>query len=382
MSDEPVDLEKLKEAIKEYKDRVNKGEIKDDVEFEEKERATVSPISSHKKWNLRSYSIGIYAMDVEPVDIQWLLPGYIGEGITTIIQGPIGARKTTLLMAWANAVTQGYGYHKQDVEHAKRGVLYVTMEGGTRYEFLANQFKGDPSLLRYAGWIRTEIKEGDKFIRPLDIWEDRSFLFEEVFKTPDIGLVIIEPIASHVGDKADSTKVHRCYSVLEQIMDTCHCATVLSAHLNKDGTKAADMRASGAIELVTRSPIYLNLSKDQDDADISNLVAIRTRFSKESSLNLSFRVTEDQAIQWLEARESNAGEALRVKDKGEGKTRKWIREQLKEGDRLVKDLKEAADGTGMLWNTIAVAASRMDDLLTYTIPTGKGRPQHWWKLKI
>lgn len=340
-------------------------------------RETKKKHGGNGKWHAAESSILLKAADVTPVNIDWILEGYIGEGVTTLIQGPIGARKTTLLMAWASALTTGSGYHKE-VNHRKRGVLYISIEGGSDYHHLRNQFRGDPDWLWFSGWIKTSA-DGTTYYRPMNLWEDRDLFMEEASQVIDLGAIIIEPIATHMGSKVDTERVHKCHSVIEEATKRFGCGCIASSHLNKDPFKAVDMRASGAIEIVTRSPHYFNLTKDPDDNQISNLVAVRTRYYREDKLGFSFRHHDDGGVEWLAARESDAGEALRIREKSEGRIRKWIKEQVESGDKQTWQVRQAAEGAGYEWGSVQRIAGRMEGVEKYSEPMPKGKPKYWWK---
>lgn len=308
--------------------------------------------------------IAMWASEVVVKDIPWILPGYLAEGLITLLQGPIGARKTTLLLGWAAAMTQGHGYHLGTVEHRKRGVLFVTNESGVDYANIVRYLGGDHELFRCFGAIN--MQNGTKrYTRAVNLWDDQEMLFEQCAQFDDLGAIMVDPIATHLGNKNDSTQIQKCCSVLEQLMERFDCCCAESSHLNKDPFKSADMRTSGAIEITSRARCFFTVAKDREDKTISRVVPVRTSFTDEDSLGFSYRNSPDgHGAIWIEGKYGgSADDILRKDDPGEKNIREWLLEYLPLGTTiLVSRIRNDAEHAGFDWKSVDRAKVRLSSI--------------------
>lgn len=169
--------------------------------------------------------------------IQWVVPGLLPRGVVTLLVGPKGSGKSTL-------VSELTAKLECDQETPRR-FLGVDIEG----DFLAVTFTAeDPEAIH---------DEREKFFQPVYgdakgwIIDGARYSFaqclEMVRRLPAIDLVIFDPVRAFlIGDEDSSDVTNRFYSELTTIAREKQCAVIAIHHLKKGASpkRLADVDAA------------------------------------------------------------------------------------------------------------------------------------------
>jgi archaellum biogenesis ATPase FlaH len=217
-------------------------------------------IDAQKKWSLK-----VTVMDeVEEEDFEWLWNGRIPFGEISILGGNPGDGKSTLSCELASAVTNGNTLIGGGKE-IEGNVLIIAAEDSVAktVKKRLRQSGADQSRVHVVQVARDE--HGNK--RPISLETDIP-LIEELMRTHDYKLVIIDPISAYMGKGTDTYKDSSVRHVLMPLADLAHetnAAIVCVKHLNKtSNTTNALYRISESIGFVGIARTVLFLGKDPD----------------------------------------------------------------------------------------------------------------------
>jgi len=195
------------------------------------------------------------ACDVKTRRVTWLWPNVMPMGMVTIIQGDPDIGKTFVAVDVVARVTRGHGFPfyrgKDQGEPVKGAVVYITSEG-VKDKILV------PRLVAAgADLSKVEIIEGlyDKrrSFEILDINKHLPELSADLKNNPDIKVVVIDPIASHLNPKINingTLEMRTAMDCLNRFAEEVGCALPVVSHLNKDVRKPSMYRSAGSGQIM------------------------------------------------------------------------------------------------------------------------------------
>lgn len=167
------------------------------------------------------------ASSIEPERIDWLWPGFVPFGMTTVAAGFPGVGKSTILTDLA-ARTSKEG----------RGVLVVTAE-----DHLTAVVR---PRLEAAG---ADLELVRVFTDSLTLPDGLAVLREQIEKH-EIGLVTLDPLVAFIGEGVNTHRDHhvrRVLAPLAELAEESGTAVVVVIHTNKGMDSNPLMRISGSI---------------------------------------------------------------------------------------------------------------------------------------
>lgn len=279
--------------------------------------------------------------------------GMIPIRSVTILFGPPGLGKTTYAVSLAAAVTRG----KMTGFAEPRNVLISSHEDDLDDTLAPRALAAQADMSRLS------------FVRNLSIPSAVEQL-RTAAKAADAGLLIIDPLGSHLDGSVDSHKnaaVRRALEPLSELAADLELAVIAVAHPNKSGGTGLDrISGSTAVGEHSRSVIVFGTDPDADAGTSERVIAhkksnkgpkgpslagkietvgIETRDGLAEHTRLVITGTSEvTAEQLLETRRPEDANAI--------DPRAFVEEALAEGPVRTVELKEQAQDAGVSWRSV------------------------------
>jgi hypothetical protein len=192
------------------------------------------------------------ASSIEPKPVEWLWPGRIAIGKTTLIGGDPGLGKSQLSLYIAATITNGNRWPCDEGQAPKRRVIVLCAEDGLADTIVPRLMAAGADLPQVT--IVTAVTEADGSGRRIfNLSKDLDVLERLINKQGDVGLVIIDPVDAYLGAGAggiDSHKNAAVRSVLEplsELADRLQTAILALTHFSKQAGGKALYRFIGSI---------------------------------------------------------------------------------------------------------------------------------------
>ena len=234
--------------------------------------------------------------------------------------------------------------------------------------------------------------------RAFNLQADLDLLEQEIAKTGDVQLVIIDPISSYMG-KTDSHKNSDVRGVLEPVGEMAarlRVAVVSVTHKSKGKGNSAINSAIGSVGFTGVARSAFMVDKDPDDQDRRLFLQIKNNIAKDPG-GLAFRIGQHllpgdivaSAIFWDSERVSfTADEILAANESASERparreAEEFLHDVLKDGPRPSKDIESEAKEAGISWRTINRAKKTLGIIAERKAENGDGlgRSGRWyWSL--
>lgn len=213
-----------------------------------------------------------WARDIAPENVEWLWQDRIPVGMISGLYGVEGMGKSMETIRIAAAVSRGE--LPGDREGSPQRVLFATTED-TWAHVVTPRLLAAGADMSMVGQIRIRDEGGDE---GMEIPRDAGLL-GAVAAEHDVGLVILDPVVSHLEGKADSHQVKDVRKALEplsHIAETAGFAVLGIMHFNK--AKSTDTRQRGqmssAFREVFRSTLVFGPDPDRIEDKSARVVAL------------------------------------------------------------------------------------------------------------
>jgi hypothetical protein len=303
---------------------------------------------------------------IVPVNVRWLWPDRVPFGMTTVMGGPPGAGKSTILYDLA-ARTSREG----------NAVLVITAED------------------HHAAVVRPRLEAASARLdmihvrtHPIELPADVDVI-KAYARDVRAALVIIDPLVAFIGDDVNTHRDHhvrRVLAPLGEMAETTDVALVVVIHTNKGTAGDPLMRISGSIGFTGAARSVLVAVQDPNDDTRCILAVVKSnlaRFPTPQAYRIEDasvgRITTSR-IRWLgDAPEVDVRELLAVPDRRERRSDEarefLIGAGVRQVARPAKDLEAEADRAGIAKRTLRRAREELD------VPkwrTGFDADGVWW----
>ncbi len=194
------------------------------------------------------------ASEFEREPVCWVVPGRVPTAALTLLVGDPGLGKSLYTCGLA-----------AELSRAGDSVLMVTAEDAL------------------AAVVRPRLEAAEAVLDRVRLVSVRRDGVEDGLRLPDdvadlelrvrqysARLVVIDPLDAHLPDGINSWRssdIRRALAPLAQLAESCACAVLVVAHLNKGGGREPLYRVSGSIAVPAAARSALLLARDPDDPD-------------------------------------------------------------------------------------------------------------------
>lgn len=316
------------------------------------------------------------ADEITPKVTPWLWRNRIPLGMLSFLSGQQGLGKSTILADLAARVSRGDGA-LEGTDVRPRGVLFIALEDSAECTTRPRLEAAGADLARV---YIASANEGEWWT----VAEDAAEL-ERTITALDLGLVVIDPITSHLGAGTDSHKdasVRRELSKLAAVAERTGAAIVYVMHLRKSSGDALS-RTSGSIAFTALPRCGLVLGPSTDDPNVLVLALAKKNVSP-GAPSLALRIVEhgtSSRVEWLgEARESadevcaTAEERKPLRVSQAQRAELFLRALLAHGPVPSGEIFERAKESRIGEKAVHAAGIKLD---VEKLPMGKGQPWAW-----
>lgn len=259
---------------------------------------------------------------ITPRKLRWLWPERIPMGKITLFVGLPGEGKSLATIDVAARVTTKRNYPDGENPLDASEVLFVSTEDDAEDALVPRLMAAgaDRSKVHILTAVRVSAHGTEHNLSlDVDVAAIRSFLQEH----PNIRLIVVDPISNHLGSisMVDEQQVRAVLWPLNAIARVSCIAILCVMHLNKKEGLAAIQRVSGAGAFVGVSRASWFFVGDKETPYKHLMLPLKNNYGRDSTLGLSFRFDEKAieiegtlvptpSIEWLEATDLDANEAL------------------------------------------------------------------------
>ena len=230
---------------------------------------------------------------VTPEPVEWLWPGRLAIGKTTLIGGDPGLGKSQLSIFIASTISQAGEWPCGEGRSTKRSVIMLSAEDGVADTIV-------PRLMA-AGADREKVKivtavhqEDGAGRRIFNLIQDLDALEALITKLGDVGLVIIDPVDAYIGGNVDSHKNAAVRAVLEPISemaDRLNVAILALTHFSKQSGGKTIYRFIGSIAHIGAARVAFAVIADPEDKTRILLLHAKNNLAPQQK-GLAFRIEQ------------------------------------------------------------------------------------------
>ena len=333
--------------------------------------------------------------DVEPVDVGWLWPLRIPVGRMTLLVGRPGDGKSFLTAYLAATVSRGR--HWIDGSACPRGSVVLCSAEDDPADTIAPRLiahDADLDRIHLLAGVTNRDDRGEDVERVFTL-ADLATLRQTLERLSDCELIVVDPIGSYLGGRADA---HRDNEVRGVLAPVCHLAAqhgaalVVIAHTRKAPAAFADDTAMGsrAFTGLARSVLHLVMDPDDENRRRRLLLAGKTNLT-ERPPGLAFDIgpgpRDDQpCVRWHSGEvDLTADEAVNRASQRDNanatkrdKAADWLRQTLAEGPRPAQEIIESAKKEEGITPRTLERAKKLAGVDSYK-PLNPG--PWWWRLR-
>lgn len=234
------------------------------------------------------------ASSVKPKPIEWLWPGRIAKGKITVFCGNPGIGKGLVSCDLTAAVTRERKFPDAPNENQPMDVLMLFCEDGEA-DTVRPRLEAAGADLDRVGFLDSSIQpdkkaEKERFIA-LD--KDIEMLRVLIKSNPNIGLVIVDPVSSYIGEASmdREQEVRRVLGPLARLAEELNIAVILVMHFNKRGDVSALHRVMGAVGMTGVARAVFLFAEDKDESGSFFFLCEKMNISKKPQ-GLKYRIEE------------------------------------------------------------------------------------------
>ena len=220
--------------------------------------------------------------DIQVRDVRWLEEQYLPEGELVTNNADGGTGKGLLSVHYGTRMSLGeYGGTPRMVVYAVAEDAYETI---LKPRLLAAG--ADLAYVRGLDWRRRGMK--DAVVIPDDIPR-----LEQSVREMGVGLLVIDPLLSHLSSKTNSHVDHEVKVALKPLVALAQgtgCTVLGNGHFGKDKTRGAIGSAQGSNAFTNTPRVALGMAPDDDDDDVRILEVIKSNLGAKG-VGRNYRIT-------------------------------------------------------------------------------------------
>jgi hypothetical protein len=314
------------------------------------------------------------ASTITPEGVEWLWPGRLAVGTLTNTVGLPDQGKTLLFVDLVARITTGAPKPPDPRRPGARPVgrcLVLTLEDSLSHTIVPRllQAGADLTLVDFVQMVQN----ADGQTSLLTLAEDLDVL-EATLATTHYTLVVIDGITGYLGDAKthNDADVRRVLAPFAALLDRTRVAGLSVMHPPKQVTNLA-YYAGGSVAFTAIPRVPLGVAPDpQDESPAPRRVLVKLKGNLYGHVpTLAYRITAPGPadVPWLEWEPDTVTVDLTdvldpqresAEDRGSRRAcEEWLRAQLADGARPMKDVQRAAHGAGFTPSTLRRARERV-----------------------
>lgn len=285
--------------------------------------------------------------DVERETVEWLWPGRVPLGKLTLLAGDPGLGKSLVSLDMAARVSRGHPWPDLPLLPQPAGAVILLNAEDDLADTIAprlDRAEADDSKIIAIEGVEVRNPKKDETLRwYFSLENDLPRLAEVIVDTPDVRLIVIDPISAYCG-KVDSHKnadVRSLLAPLAELASRHRVAIVAITHLSKTGGNKAVYRAMGSLAFAAAARAVWAVIKEQTDPQRRLFLPAKLNLAEDPD-GLAYRIVKG-GVEWeadpvrMHADDAFAAEAAAAEKRPtrRGSERReaveWLREHLAEG---------------------------------------------------
>lgn len=229
--------------------------------------------------------------EVEETDQPWLWPGYVPEGLLTVLIAPPGASKTTLVSDIAARVSRGDAWPDGTGAVPPAPVILAALEDASESSMIHKLKAAHADLANVVD--ASGGPDGDGLELTLD---HMAWLHEVAAEHPGVALIVVDtlsasatrPITTHTGLKA-------MLKPLNSLAKATGAAVILTAHTRKDGQPA------GGQALISIPRHLLQIERSKETPGERTLSVLKSNVTADDGEGIRYSLAGDgpaTTIEW------------------------------------------------------------------------------------
>lgn len=337
--------------------------------------------------------------DIPARPIHWLWPQRLARGKLSLIVGSPGLGKSQVCASLTAVVSTG-GQWPVDRHHAEAGNVIILSAEDDAPDTIRPRLEASGADLRRV-YILQAVKQiqenGEDEIRTFNLLADVAKLAALCEEIGDVALVIIDPITAYMGatDSHKNAEVRSTLAPLQDLAAKRGIAILAVSHLTKAQGVDALQRVQGSVAFAAAARAVWGVVKDKDDAARRLFLPLKNNLGTDTcgfAYRLESFVLEGtdppigtSHVMWeTDSITTTADEAFGsvARDYNEqsdlNEAREFLRETLRDGRQLQRQIEADAKGAGLSWGTIRRAQKELKIL---PVRDGFGKDGKWyWQL--
>lgn len=305
--------------------------------------------------------------DVTPERVAWLWPAWVPRGMTTVLDGPPGAGKSTLTLDLAARVTTGRPMPGEDLATVPASDVVIMSAEDPLAQVIRPRLDAagaDCTRVHHLDGIPDIDDDGTPGVRPPSIPGDIDAIEALVTATGAV-LVVVDVIMAYLHGSTDSYRdqdVRRALAPLAAMAERTGAAVILLRHPRKSGGTAM-AAGGGSIAIGGAARSWLAAAPDPSDETGATrvLAPVRPSLAAAPPSRTYTLVADDPMgyarVEWTGTTATTA-DALYVSPPGDDERTErdeaadWLRSVLADGPVDGADLRTAAGREGLAWRTV------------------------------
>lgn len=315
----------------------------------------------------REGAVVVSLADVEPRAVEWLWHGRIPLGKLTLVVGDPGLGKSFVTLDAAARVSMGTAW--PDGAACTRGaVVLLTAEDGLADTVVPRLVALSAERARVQAI--TAVRESGRE-RSFSLARDLPRLEDVIARAAEpVRLVVVDPASAYLGMDMDShvdAEVRGVLAPLAQLADRYQIAVLAVLHLNK-GTAKAIYRVIGSVGFVAAARAALVVTPDPANPQGPRrlLAPLKMNLAPRPP-TLAFAI-DGQRVSWepepvvgVTVEDALGGPGVEPHEERSAResAEDFLRDELADGPRPVRELQAAARNAGIAWRTVERAKASL-----------------------
>lgn len=219
--------------------------------------------------------------EVKPVKTQWLLPRRMTAGSLVIVEGDTDVGKSVFLAHLAAAITSGKPFLGRP-KSAPQGVLWLSAEEDAGEHILPRLLAAGGDLSRWHTSQLDEFNQRVRYTLPGCVPQ-----FRDAIGLLKLGLIVVEPLGSHIGQDGDLNNLTFCRTCLDPLnllALTTGCTIILTRGWRKSRIGPRTHWGEGHNTIGATARVVLQIEAVEGDADARTLRTVKCKGSRNTPL--------------------------------------------------------------------------------------------------